>query len=113
GCVTGMMSLVEATPMSRRTRMAPRCIGPENFRGAMLALLQCSHSSAKPIDARCKKKAPGVPGLAVIPARRRLIRYFDCVPPYRLDCLVTIRGEVSPGLRFVEGLGLLKTIPLR
>ena len=36
GCVIGMMSLVEATSMSRRTRMAPRCIGPENFRGAMI-----------------------------------------------------------------------------
>jgi len=35
GCVIGMMSLVEATSMSRRTRMAPRCIGPENFRGAI------------------------------------------------------------------------------
>ena len=39
----GMKSLVEATPMSRRTRMALCCIGPENFRGAtLLALLQCS-----------------------------------------------------------------------
>jgi len=36
GCVMGMMSLVEATSMSRRTRMAPCCIGPENFRGAMI-----------------------------------------------------------------------------
>src|SRR5262245_967755 len=31
-----MMSLVEATSRFRRTRMAPRCIGPENFRGAMI-----------------------------------------------------------------------------
>jgi hypothetical protein len=66
-----------------------------------------------PDDPSMQKKAPSEPGLPVIPARWRLIRYFDCVPPYRLDCLVTIRGQVSPDLRFVEGLGLLKTIPLR
>jgi hypothetical protein len=34
--MTGMMSLVEAIFMFRRTLMAPRCIGPENFRGAMI-----------------------------------------------------------------------------
>jgi hypothetical protein len=31
-----MMSDVLAIPLSRKNWMAPRCIGPENFRGAMI-----------------------------------------------------------------------------
>src|SRR5262249_61988480 len=58
-----MMSLVEATSMSRRTRLAPCCIGPENFRGAMIIDAPSMFPLfGKPIDARCKKKAPGRAG---------------------------------------------------
>jgi hypothetical protein len=56
----GMMSLVEATSMSRRTRMAPCCIGPENFRGAMIidapSMFPLFGNSRLTRDA--KKKAP-------------------------------------------------------
>jgi hypothetical protein len=58
GCVVGMMSLVLATFISRRTRMAPCCIGPENFRGAMIIDAPSMFPLfGKAIDARCKKKA--------------------------------------------------------
>src|SRR5215468_1213531 len=57
------------------------------------------------------KKAPGVSGLSFISAGR-LIRYFDRISADGLDRLFTVR-KVSKGLRFEEGLCLLKTIPLR
>src|SRR6516165_1560957 len=43
----------------------------------------------------------------------RLIHCFDRISANGLDRLVTVRAEISPGLRFVEGLCLLKAIPFR
>src|SRR5262245_1221446 len=57
------------------------------------------------------KKAPGVSGLSFISAGR-LIRYFDRISADGLDRLFTVR-KVSKGLRFEEGLCLLKAIPFR
>jgi hypothetical protein len=42
-----------------------------------------------------------------------LIQGFDPVSADGLERLVTIRGEVSPGLRFKEGLCFLKAVPFR
>src|SRR5215472_4960534 len=50
---------------------------------------------------------------SVICAAGRLIHCFDRISANGLDRLVTVRAEVSPGLRFVEGLCLLKAIPFR
>src|SRR5437016_1735206 len=54
----------------------------------------------------------GGPGSAV-GVRMGLVHRFDDVPPYRLDCLVTLRRKVSPSLRFIECRCLLNAIPLR
>jgi hypothetical protein len=63
GCVIGMMSLVEATSMSRRTRMAPRCMGPENFRGAMIigapSMFHSRQSRLTRADARLRANPRG------------------------------------------------------
>jgi hypothetical protein len=62
-----MMSDVLAVPLARKNWMAFCCIGPENFRGAMIIDAPSMFPIfGKPIDTRCKKKAPGVPGLQVV-----------------------------------------------
>jgi hypothetical protein len=53
-------------------------------------------------------------GAADIESGRKLansLHHLNRVSTNSLDRLVTRRGEVSPSLRFVEGLCLLKTIP--
>ena len=41
-----------------------------------------------------------------------LLFYFDDVPPYYLDCLVTLRREVCPGFRLVECHRVFQAVPL-
>src|SRR5262245_29885450 len=50
---------------------------------------------------------------SVICAAGRLIHCLDRISADGLDRLVTVRAKVSPGLRFEEGLCLLKVIPFR
>ena len=55
-------------------------------------------------------------GLQIPKSGRRLansLHHLNRVSTNSLDRLVTRRGEVSPSLRFVEGLCLLRTIPFR
>src|ERR1700716_776812 len=45
--------------------------------------------------------------------RSLLVQGFDSISADGLERLVTVRAEVSPGLRFEEGLCFLKAIPFR
>ena len=51
--------------------------------------------------------------LAASNAAGCLIHCFDRISADGLDRLVTVRAKVSPGLRFEEGLCLLKAVPFR
>src|SRR5215831_6219714 len=51
--------------------------------------------------------------LAASNAAGRLIHCFDRISGDGLDRLVTVQATVSPGLRFEEGLCLLKAVPFR
>jgi hypothetical protein len=51
--------------------------------------------------------------LAACNAAGRLIHCFDRISADGLDRLVTVRAKVGPGLRFEEGLCLLKAVPFR
>jgi len=51
--------------------------------------------------------------LAACNAAGRLIHCFDRISADGPDRLVTVRAKVSPGLRFEEGLCLVKAVPFR
>jgi hypothetical protein len=70
-------------------------------------------AAARPIRKRRGRQSRGGPGRRSVSFGCRLVHRFDDVPPYRLNCLVTLRRKVGPGLRLVECLCLLKAIPLR
>src|SRR5262249_27150424 len=61
------------------------------------------------LSASCPKELYPKSGLAA----GRLIHCFDRISADGLDRLVTVRAKVSPGLRFEEGLCLLKAVPFR